>query len=112
MSKKDTKEDKNHTYKTLEIGETLYKTNLTSKFENRTTWIKPDEKKIFSLLPGTIVKVEVKKGDKIQSGQKLLAMEAMKMLNLVKSNQNGTLKEIYVKIGDKISKNMLMLEFE
>ncbi len=112
MSNKDSKEDKIQTYKTLEIGETLYKTILTSKFENRTTWIKPDEKKIFSSLPGTIVKVEVKKGDKVKYGQKLLVMEAMKMLNLVKSNQNGTIKAVYVKIGDNIPKNMLMLEFE
>jgi biotin carboxyl carrier protein len=85
---------------------------LTSKFENRSTWIKPDEKKIFSLLPGTIVKIEVKKGDKVKSGQKLLVMEAMKMLNLVRSDQNGIIKDVYVKPGDKISKNMFMLEFE
>ena len=49
MDTKDSKEDKNNTYKTLEIGETLYKTILTAKFENRTSWVKPDEKKIFSL---------------------------------------------------------------
>jgi len=112
MTNKDSKEDKNQSYKTLEIEETLYKTLLTSKFENRTTWIKPDEKKVFSLLPGTIVKVEVKKGDKVKSGQKLLVMEAMKMLNLVRSDQNGIIKDVYIKLGDKIPKNMFMLEFE
>ncbi len=112
MINKDSKEDKNQTYKTLEIGETLYKTILTSKFENRKIWIKPNDKNIYSLIPGTIVKIEVKKGDKIKIGQKLLVMEAMKMLNAIRSDQNGIIKELNVKVGDKVPKGFLMLEFE
>lgn len=112
MRTKDSKDGKKHTYKTLEIGETVYKTILTTKFENRVPWVKPDEKKIFSLIPGTIVKVQVSIGDTVKTGQTLLVMEAMKMLNTVKSNQSGKIKEIHVTVGDKIPKNFLMLEFE
>jgi len=112
MHAKNSKKDNNHTYQTLEIGETLYKTILTPKFENRIPWVKPDEKKNFSPLPGTIGKIEAKKRDTLGPGENLLVMEAMKMLNSVKSNQNGIIKEVYVNIGDKIPKNCLILEFE
>jgi biotin carboxyl carrier protein len=99
-------------FKTLVINETKYKTLLTTKFENRKTWEKPDEKKILSYLPGTVVKVNIKKGDKIKEGQVLVIFEAMKMMNTVKAHESGIIKDVYIKPGDTFPKNFLMFEFK
>lgn len=101
-----------HDFKTFVFEETSYKTLLTSKFENRVKWEKPDERNILSYLPGTLKKLAVKKGDKVKKGDILLVFEAMKMMNTVKAQQNGVIKEIHMKVGDKFPKNQLLLEFE
>jgi biotin carboxyl carrier protein len=112
MQKKNTIEGEKLQYKTLTIEDTVYKTLLTEKYETRTKWIKPDERRIFSYLPGTLIKLNVKAGDKVKIGQPLLVFEAMKMLNVVKSYKDGVIREIVVKPGDKFPKNHLLLEFE
>jgi biotin carboxyl carrier protein len=112
MQTKDTKKEEKSNYKTLVINETKYRTLLTTKFENRKTWEKPDEKKILSYLPGTAVKVNIKKGDKIKEGQLLIVFEAMKMMNTFYSHQSGVIKDVYVKPGDKFPKNFLIFEIK
>jgi biotin carboxyl carrier protein len=109
---KDDEEKVKLEFKDFVFEETCYKTLFTAKFENRKPWVKPDERKILSYLPGTIKKISVKAGDKINKGDLLLVFEAMKMLNTVKSSQKGVIKQIYVKPGDKFPKNQLLIEFE
>jgi len=104
--------DEKLNFKTLVINETKYKTLLTTKFENRKAWEKPDEKKILAYLPGTAVKVNVKKGDKINAGQELMVFEAMKMKNSIRVQHAGVIKEVFVKVGDSFPKNFVMLEME
>ena len=99
-------------FKTLNIDETHYKTNLNSKFENRKKYSVPDAKKVISVIPGTIVRVLVKKGQKVQRGDNIIILEAMKMENRIKSPRTGVIKTINVKAGDKIAKGVLMLELE
>ena len=109
MQTKDSNEGK---LKTFVIDDTEYKTLLTTKFENRKPWVKPDEKKLFSVLPGTILKMNVKVGDKVKTGQIIMQYEAMKMINTVISPVNGTITEVFVNIGDKIGKNVPLFEIE
>jgi biotin carboxyl carrier protein len=105
-------EQTNMEYKIFHIDETNYKTLLTKKFENRTKWQKPDERKIYSFLPGTIRKIAVKKGDKVVKGDLLMVFEAMKMMNSIKSEFDGTIKEIHLEVGSKFPKNTLLIEFK
>jgi biotin carboxyl carrier protein len=107
----DKEKDKPH-FKTFVFEEAKYKTLFTSKFENRVKWEKPNENKIYSLLPGTLKKLAVKKGDKVEKGDVLLVYEAMKMMNSIKAHQKGVIKEVYVALGDKFPKNTLLLEFK
>lgn len=65
-----------------------------------------------SPLPGTIISILVKEGDKIVLGQKLLTMEAMKMENNVLSEKAGTVKSILVKPGDIVLQNDVLVEIE
>lgn len=109
---KDTKGGEKPQYKKLIIEDSVYSTLYTEKFEKKTAWEKPDERKVYSYLPGTIIKLQVKQGDKVKIGQPLMVFEAMKMMNTVKSTQDGVVKNIQVKPGDKFPKNHLLMEFE
>lgn len=112
MQPKDSNEGEKVKFQTLEINYTKYKTILTPKYENRKAWERNDERKMFSVLPGTILKVNIKKGDKVKEGQEVLMYEAMKMINSVKAPVAGVVKEVYIKIGDKVPKGFLMYELE
>lgn len=61
-------------------------------------------------LPGTILQVLVREGDKVTLGQKLLTMEAMKMENNVLSEKTGTIQSVRVKSGDIVSQNDILIE--
>ena len=98
--------------KTLIIEGTKYKTNLTPKFENRKVWEEPNPNKIYSAIPGTILKIYIKVGQKVNIGSKLLILEAMKMKNKVLSPVKGVVKEIVIKEGSLVSKNELLVEIE
>ena len=97
-------------YPTLSIGSGLYKTNLTEKFKKRKQWATPDPKKIFSVIPGTIVDVFVKPGQVVQQGETLLILEAMKMQNQIAMPFDGKIRKVYVKPEEIISKDYLMIE--
>ena len=56
-------------------------------------------------LPGLIMNVLVKVGEKIKANQVVLKMEAMKMENDVKSDQDGIVEKIHVKPGDSVLEN-------
>ncbi|HBS87650.1 MAG: hypothetical protein A2W91_15410 [Bacteroidetes bacterium GWF2_38_335] len=99
-------------FKTLNIDNTKYKTLLTSKFENRKAWEKPDENKMLSFIPGTIRKVSVAEGQKVKEGEVLIILEAMKVENKILSPKNGIIKLVNIKTGDKVPKSHLLLEFK
>jgi len=63
-------------------------------------------------LPGTIISVFVKLGDKVVIGQKVLTMEAMKMENNVMSEKDGTVKAVNVKPGQTVMQNDTLIEIE
>lgn len=47
-------------------------------------------------LPGTITSIEVKVGDRVEEGDVLFIMEAMKMENEIPSPVSGTIKAIHI----------------
>ena len=63
-------------------------------------------------LPGTIITVLVKAGDKVTLGQKLLTMEAMKMENNVLSEKDGVVKVVHVKPGQAVAQSETLVEIE
>ena len=65
-----------------------------------------------SPLPGTIISVLVKEGDKVSMGQKLLTMEAMKMENNVLAEKAGIVKSVLVKPGDTVLQNDTLVEID
>ena len=63
-------------------------------------------------LPGTIIQVFIKPGDKVTISQKLLTMEAMKMENNVLSEKDGIVRSVNVKPGDTVLQNDTLVEIE
>ncbi|MDR0713654.1 MAG: biotin/lipoyl-binding protein [Bacteroidales bacterium] len=64
---------------------------------------------IKSPLPGTILDVLVKTGDKVSIGQKVLLLEAMKMENNIESDKAGTVAEIKVSKGDAVMEGDILI---
>lgn len=63
-------------------------------------------------MPGMVVGVKVKEGDKVKKGMALVVIEAMKMENIIKSRGEGTVKAIHVAAGESVEKNDKLLELE
>ena len=63
----------------------------------------PGGRTLVAPLPGRIVKVSVKPGDRIERGATLLVIEAMKMENEFKAGASGTIAEVRVAPGQAVN---------
>lgn len=68
--------------------------------------------KIESPLPGKILSIKTKVGDKISEGQEVISIEAMKMENPLISPVDGVVKEINVSIGTVVKAGETLLTIE
>jgi len=55
-----------------------------------------------SPLPGVILEISAKVGDKVKVGQTVMVLEAMKMENVVEANADGTIISISINVGDSV----------
>lgn len=58
---------------------------------------------IQSPMPGKIIALYGKPGDQISEGDPLVSIESMKMENIIRSERNCTIQEIFFQVGDQIS---------
>ncbi|UCE14422.1 MAG: biotin/lipoyl-binding protein [Candidatus Heimdallarchaeota archaeon] len=65
-----------------------------------------------SPMPGRIVKLLVKPGDRVKKGQDLVVVEAMKMENKIAAPFDGTVIEVFFPEGDQIEANVPLIEIE
>lgn len=79
----------------------------------RTTKADPaNTKQIGASMPGMVVTVAVKVGDKVAKGQKLLTLEAMKMETTVNCEQDGEIASVLVKPGSRVETGDLMITLQ
>ena len=62
-------------------------------------------------MPGKLIELFVKVGDKIEIGQKLCIVEAMKMENMLVSSLKGQVKKINFKVNDLLKVDDIIIEF-
>ena len=67
---------------------------------------------ISATMPGTVVKLVVEKGEKVEKGDHLVITEAMKMETTVQAPFSGVVKDIYVQNGEAIQTGDLLIELE
>jgi pyruvate carboxylase len=104
--------DKTEDLKKLTVQGDTYHTTYNKKYESRKKWIKPNKNRVISVIPGTIREVLVKEGDVVNTSDKLLVLEAMKMMNTIHAPVEGKIKSLHVSVGDCIPKGTLMIEIE
>ena len=63
-------------------------------------------------MPGLVVRIHVKPGEQVEAGQGLVAMEAMKMENELRSLSAGTVKRVCVSHGQAVEKGAILVELE
>jgi pyruvate carboxylase subunit B len=63
-------------------------------------------------MPGLIVRVNAKPGDRVQAGQGLVVMEAMKMENELRATADGVVKTVLATPGKAVEKGAILLEME
>ena len=64
---------------------------------------------IKSPLPGTILEIFVKPGDRVTIGQRILMLEAMKMENNIESDKAGTVTEVRVSKGGAVMEGDVLI---
>ncbi|MBK9268794.1 MAG: acetyl/propionyl/methylcrotonyl-CoA carboxylase subunit alpha [Sphingomonadales bacterium] len=75
--------------------------------------IPPDLSKfLICPMPGLITAVNVGVGDKVEAGQPLAIVEAMKMENILRAEKAGTVKSVNAKAGDSLAVDAIILEME
>jgi biotin carboxyl carrier protein len=67
---------------------------------------------IVAPMPGLIVRVNVGIGDRVEAGQGIVVMEAMKMENELRATAGGTVKSVAVSAGTAVEKGALLVELE
>ena len=70
---------------------------------------KGNEKHIGAPMLGKVIEVHVTNGQKIDIGDPLLSLEAMKMETLLRSDRKGVIQEIYTSVGDTLDAQDLVL---
>jgi propionyl-CoA carboxylase alpha chain len=68
-------------------------------------------KKLLCPMPGLVVSIAVIEGQEVKVGETLAVIEAMKMQNVLRAEQDGTIKKIYATAGATLAVDALILEF-
>ena len=73
--------------------------------------IPPDLSKfLICPMPGLLTQLHVGEGDKVEAGQPLAVVEAMKMENILRAEKSGTVKAVNAKQGDSLAVDAVILE--
>ncbi len=75
--------------------------------------VPPDlSKYLICPMPGLLVALNVGEGDKVEAGQPLAVIEAMKMENILRAEKTGVVKSISAAAGDSLAVDAIILELE
>jgi len=68
--------------------------------------------KIVAPIPGVILAIDVKVGDTIKVGDRMLILEAMKMENNIVCEKPGTITAIKINVGQQVLQDEVMIELK
>ena len=75
--------------------------------------VPPDRSKyLICPMPGLLTALHVSDGERVEAGQPLAVVEAMKMENILRAEKAGTVKAVQAKPGDSLAVDAVILEFE
>ena len=71
-----------------------------------------NDNKVFSPMPGAIIRIMAQAGDLVVAGDPVLVLEAMKMENEICAQKSGKIKAVHVTEGQTVAGNALLFEME
>ena len=71
----------------------------------------PQAKAVHAPIPGVIVSIAVKAGDRVTIGQELCVLEAMKMKNIIRAPRAGDIASVVVQTGDHVRHHDVLFEY-
>jgi methylmalonyl-CoA carboxyltransferase small subunit len=71
-----------------------------------------DEKLYRSPVTGLVIKVNVKPGEMVRSGEVMLVLEAMKMETSVTAHHEGRVKSVHITGGEPVKLHQILIELE
>ena len=66
---------------------------------------------VYAPLPGVVISVAVQAGARVERGEELCVIEAMKMKNAIRSPRDGVVAAVRVSAGQAIQQRDLLIEF-
>jgi biotin carboxyl carrier protein len=63
-------------------------------------------------MPGRVISILVRPGDRVSAGDEVCVVEAMKMEQSIRAHRNGVIKEIHVQPMDLVKANDPLVELE
>ncbi|MEG8038094.1 acetyl/propionyl/methylcrotonyl-CoA carboxylase subunit alpha [Sphingomonas sp. LR60] len=75
--------------------------------------VPPDLSKfLIAPMPGLLVRLDVAAGDRVEAGQALAVVEAMKMENILRAEKSGIVAAVKAQAGDSLAVDQVILELE
>ena len=68
-------------------------------------------REVLSPMPGKVTNILVQENDKVEIGDNLVVLDAMKMENIIKSDCSAVIKNIHIKKNDSVSADQLLITF-
>ena len=81
---------------------------LASAVESHRMADPANDSHVAAAMPGMVVNVAIATGDKVEKGQALMVLEAMKMESTLYAEKSGKVGEIYVHAGSQIETGELL----
>lgn len=100
-------------YNGCELNVTLVPSRFSDLVELMPIKLAPDMSKyLLSPMPGLLISVAVSEGEHVKAGQELAVVEAMKMENVMKAEQEGIVLKVHASAGDTLAVDQAIIEFE
>ncbi|MFZ4741501.1 MAG: acetyl-CoA carboxylase biotin carboxyl carrier protein subunit [Bacteroidales bacterium] len=113
IEEKTNSEEKDYSiYQDINIDNILYSTIIPKKNQERKPYKAIDPREIYVFIPGTILKIFVKKKDKVKKGEKLITFQAMKMDNVLLAPMDGVIENVFVKEGENVNKSQILIKIK
>jgi len=71
-----------------------------------------EQSSLTSPMPGTVIRVAVAEGDRVEARQPLVVLEAMKMETPIVAPYEAVVRTIHVVEGDRVASGALLVELE
>ena len=63
-------------------------------------------------MQGTVVKIVKSNGDRVEAGDLIVVLEAMKMEQALVANKSGTIAGLQVGVGESVSSGQILCQIE